>query len=542
MKHTVLLKGDRPQDLKKAGELLRAGGLVAIPTETVYGLAANALDGAAVKAIYQAKGRPSDNPLIVHICDLAQLPPLVREVPETAKKLAQAFWPGPLTIILKKSGLVPRETSGGLDTVAVRFPAHPVAQEVIRAAGVPLAAPSANLSGKPSPTTFAHVEEDLTGRVDALVDGGDCTVGVESTVVTLAEGVPRVLRPGGITVAQLREVLDRVEVDPAVLHKLEAGKQAASPGMKYKHYAPQAQVLLVDASPEDYETYVNQKGDGTALCFDEDAAYLTVPFVSYGSRYDGAKQAHLLFSALHYLDQVGAKKAYARMPSKRGVGLAVYNRIIRAAAFRVLRPRACLTVGLVGPSGAGKSTVAKLLEAGGCAVIDCDALTRDPAVYDENCRNELRAAFGPEIVKEGALDRRLLAQRAFSTPGGKERLQAITFPRIIARVQELRARAEAQGCPAVVLDAPTLFEAGLDRSCARILAVTAPEELRLTRIVQRDHITEAQARLRFSAQKEAAFYTARADFVVDTGGSLPLEEAVAPVLGELAAQPEGQGL
>ena len=232
MKHTILLKGDRPQDLKKAGELLRAGGLVAIPTETVYGLAANALDGAAVKAIYQAKGRPSDNPLIVHICDFGQLPPLVREVPEAAKQLAQAFWPGPLTIILKKSDLVPTETSGGLDTVAVRFPAHPVAQAVIREAGVPLAAPSANLSGRPSPTTFAHVEEDLTGRVDALVDGGDCAVGVESTVITLAEGVPKVLRPGGVTVAQLREVLGRVEVDPAVLHKLEEGKRAASPGMK----------------------------------------------------------------------------------------------------------------------------------------------------------------------------------------------------------------------------------------------------------------------------------------------------------------------
>lgn len=542
MKHTILLKGDRPQDLKKAGELLRAGGLVAIPTETVYGLAANALDGAAVKAIYQAKGRPSDNPLIVHICDFGQLPPLVREVPEAAKQLAQAFWPGPLTIILKKSDLVPTETSGGLDTVAVRFPAHPVAQAVIREAGVPLAAPSANLSGRPSPTTFAHVEEDLTGRVDALVDGGDCAVGVESTVITLAEGVPKVLRPGGVTVAQLREVLGRVEVDPAVLHKLEEGKRAASPGMKYKHYAPQAQVYLVDASPEDYETYVNQQGDGTALCFDEDAPHLTVPFVSYGSRYDGAKQAHLLFSALHYLDQVGAKKAYARMPAKRGVGLAVYNRLIRAAAFRVLRPRPCLTVGLVGPSGAGKSTVGKLLAQGGCAVIDCDALTRDPAVYDGSCLKELQAAFGPEVVREGVLDRKLLAQRAFAAPGGKERLQAITFPRILARVQELRAQAESQGCLAVVLDAPTLFEAGLDRSCARILAVTAPEELRLARIVKRDHITEEQARLRFSAQKPGEFYAARGDYLVDTGGSTPLEEAVAPILAELTAPPEENSL
>ena len=238
-----------------------------IPTETVYGLAANALDGATVKKIYAAKGRPSDNPLIVHISQFSQLAPLVREVPQAAKKLADAFWPGPLTIILPKSDLVPQETSGGLSTVAVRCPSHPTARAVIDAAGVPLAAPSANLSGKPSPTTFRHVQEDLTGRVDALFDGGDCAVGVESTVLTLAEGTPRILRPGGITLSQLQSVLGNVEVDPAVLHQLEQGKKAASPGMKYKHYSPKADVVIVDASPEEYVRYVNKKGDGWALCF-----------------------------------------------------------------------------------------------------------------------------------------------------------------------------------------------------------------------------------------------------------------------------------
>ena len=204
---TLLLSDRCAGDIRKAGEILRRGGLVAIPTETVYGLAANALDGEAVKRIYQAKGRPSDNPLIVHISDFSQLAPLVREVPEAAKRLAAVFWPGPLTIILPKSDLVPTTTSGGLDTVAVRCPSHPTARAVIDAAGVPLAAPSANLSGKPSPTTFRHVQEDLTGRVDALLDGGDCAVGVESTVLTLAQGTPRILRPGGITLAKLRSVL-----------------------------------------------------------------------------------------------------------------------------------------------------------------------------------------------------------------------------------------------------------------------------------------------------------------------------------------------
>ena len=215
---------------------------------------------------------------------------------------------------------MPRETSGGLDTVAVRFPAHPVAQAVIREAGLPLAAPSANLSGKPSPTTFAHVREDLTGRVDALLDGGDCAVGVESTVLTLAEGTPRVLRPGGVTVGQLREVLGEVEVDPAVVHRLEEGVKAASPGMKYKHYAPQANVVILDASPEDYRNYVNQQPEAFALCYDEDGDRLTVPFVSYGSRYDHEKQAHMLFTSLHHLDEIGARTVFARMPQKRGGG------------------------------------------------------------------------------------------------------------------------------------------------------------------------------------------------------------------------------
>lgn len=232
---TLLLSDSCPGDIEKAGEILRQGGLVAIPTETVYGLAANALDGEAVKKIYQAKGRPSDNPLIVHISDVAQLSPLVKEVPEAACKLAAVFWPGPLTIILEKSSRIPDQTSGGLDTVAVRCPYHPTARAVIDAAGVPLAAPSANLSGKPSPTTFRHVQEDLTGRVDALLDGGDCTVGVESTVITLVTDVPRILRPGGVTLAQLEHVLGQVEVDPAVIHQMEQGQKASSPGMKYKH-------------------------------------------------------------------------------------------------------------------------------------------------------------------------------------------------------------------------------------------------------------------------------------------------------------------
>lgn len=530
---TLLLDGNHKDDIARAGAILRAGGLAAIPTETVYGLAANALNGEAVKRVYQVKGRPGDNPLIVHICELSQWEPLVTEVPEAAKKLAEAFWPGPLTVILPKSDLVPRETSGGLSTVAVRFPSHPVARAVIQAAGVPLAAPSSNPSGRPSHTTCAHVREDLDGKIEAIVDGGDCQVGVESTVVTLAEGTPRLLRPGGVTLEQLRAVLGRVDVDPAVLHRLETGAKASSPGMKYKHYAPRAEVFLVDASPEDYKDYVNQKRDCHALCFEEDLPGLQVPALSYGGRYDGAAQAHRLFSSLLRLDEMGAERVYAHMPSKRGVGLAVYNRLIRAAGFRVAVPQGRRLVGLTGPSGAGKSTVAGLLQQAGWPVVDCDALTRSDRVYDACCIRELQAAFGEDAAPGGALDRRALAQRAFSSPEGHRRLEEITFPRILGAVEEAVASALDGGARIVVLDAPTLFEAGLDSRCARILAVTAPRDQRLERVKLRDGLTEEQAALRFSAQPEEGFYTDRADYVVENGAGADLSAALAPILEEL---------
>lgn len=533
---TLFLKAHNTHDRERAGEILRQGGLVAIPTETVYGLAANALDGAAVKKIYAAKGRPSDNPLIVHISGFSQMEPLVKEVPDAARRLAEAFWPGPLTMILEKSELVPPETSGGLDTVALRLPAHPAARAVIEAAGVPLAAPSANLSGRPSPTTFAHVRADLTGRVDALLDGGDCEVGVESTVITLVGDIPRVLRPGGITLSRLREVLGRVDLDAAVLHQLHEGARVSSPGMKYKHYSPRAEVSLVDGSPEDFAAYVNGKKGGWAICFDEDMPLVDLPAICLGSRYDGAEQAKRLFGALHQLDEEGAQTAFVHSPMKTGVGLAVYNRLLRASGFRMVYPKKPFVVGLTGPSGAGKSTVGGLLKKGGCSVLDCDALTRSPQVYDEECIRELQAAFGEDVAPSGTLDRRELARRAFATEEGRRRLGEITFPRILTRVRRVIASADAAGVPVIVLDAPTLFEAGLDSACACILAVTAPEEVRLTRIMERDHLSREQAEQRLKAQHDAAFYESRADFVVENGLESACEKAVRAVLTELKGE------
>lgn len=336
--HTQLLDANNPEAILTASQILKDGGLVGIPTETVYGLAANALNGKAVAKIFAAKGRPMDNPLIVHISDFNQLYKLVKEVPESAKNLAENFWPGPLTIILPKADIIPDEVSAGLDTVAVRFPSHPAARAIIEASGLPLAAPSANLSGHPSPTTAEHVMNDLNDKIEAVLDGGSCGVGVESTVITLATNPPRLLRPGGITLEQLRGVLGEVEMDSAVLNPLAKGARAASPGMKYKHYSPKANVIIIDSDFDTYKDYVNHHSlEGTAaLCYNGEDKDLNVPTVCYGGENDYSAQARELFDALRQLDGINAKTVYARCPEPKGVGLAVYNRLIRAAGFEVL--------------------------------------------------------------------------------------------------------------------------------------------------------------------------------------------------------------
>ena len=324
--------------IKEAADILRSGGIVAIPTETVYGLAGNALDGSVTEKIYKAKGRPSDNPLIVHISEYSQWAPLVREIPESAKALAEAFWPGPLTVILPKSQLIPDEVSGGLSTVAVRMPSDEIARKIITEAGVPLAAPSANTSGKPSPTTAKHVIDDLFGRIDAIVDGGDCSVGVESTVLSLAVSPPRLLRPGGITPEMLTEVLGEIEIDDAVYNKLADGKQAASPGMKYKHYSPKAQITLIKSDLEAFIAYAKENAteSSAVLCFEGEEGSMPIRSITYGKKDDALSQAKNIFDALRRLDEIGADKVFARYPKKDGVGLAVFNRLIRAAAFNQL--------------------------------------------------------------------------------------------------------------------------------------------------------------------------------------------------------------
>ena len=327
------------QSIALAARLLQRGELVVLPTETVYGIAADARNGAAVRKIFAAKGRPQDNPLIVHICGMQMLRGIVAEVPPRARKLAAAFWPGPLTMVMPRGEEVRDVTCAGLDTVGVRMPSHPVVQAVIRASGVAFAAPSANLSGKPSPTNAQDTLADMDGRLPLILDGGESAVGVESTVVSVTGEHPVLLRPGYITKEQMEAVLgEEVQVSPAILEKLKEGEVARSPGMKYKHYAPKAQVTILQGDFAAYRQYVAQHaGPGVwALCFDGEGAQLPVPYIEYGRDHDGAAQAHHLFAALRELDRNGAQIVYARCPEQDGVSMAVYNRLIRAAAFRVV--------------------------------------------------------------------------------------------------------------------------------------------------------------------------------------------------------------
>lgn len=333
---TRILSVDLPGAIESAANLIKEGDLVAIPTETVYGLAANALDEKAVQKIFSVKGRPQDNPLIVHISDIAMWESLVTEVTEEAKLLAKAFWPGPLTIILPKSDRVPEQTSASLDTVAVRMPSHPAARAVIEAAGLPLAAPSANLSGSPSPTSVSHCADDLWGKVPLILDGGMCSVGIESTVISLV-GEPVVLRPGQITVEQLSAVLERpVAIAEAVIKPLSDSEKPQSPGMKYRHYAPRAKVILIDAPLDLFlQELENAPDDTFGLVFKGEEKQTARPCIVYGIEHDADSQARGLFGALRTLDELGATVVYARCPDHNNAALGVYNRLLRAAGFEV---------------------------------------------------------------------------------------------------------------------------------------------------------------------------------------------------------------
>lgn len=327
------------QEIREAAQLLRTGALVTIPTETVYGLGANALDPNAVRRIYEAKGRPSNNPLIIHVPGAHWLERYCDHVPDTAYRLAARCWPGPLTVILRARDIIPKATTGGLDTVAVRCPAHPVALAIIEAAGVPIAAPSANTSGRPSCTTAAHVLEDMDGKIQGIVDGGPCAVGVESTIIDLTGERPCLLRPGGMPLETLEEVLGPIAVDQAVTRELKAGESPKAPGMAYRHYAPQAPVTVVTGDPERSAAYIRARTapDTGVICFDEYAHLFPGQTVErLGSVRDKEAQAHRVFEALRAFDHTDVREILAQCPDSAGLGLAVENRLKKAAGFHVV--------------------------------------------------------------------------------------------------------------------------------------------------------------------------------------------------------------
>lgn len=329
--------------VREAGKIIKNGGLVAFPTETVYGLGGDALNPESSRKIYSAKGRPSDNPLIVHIADLQDLDKIVSYVPKAAKALARRFWPGPLTMIFSKSEAVPYETTGGLDTVAVRFPSDKVAQAFIRAAGGFVAAPSANVSGRPSPTSGKHVFEDLQGKIEMLLDSGICEIGLESTIVDMTEDIPVILRPGYVTEEMLEEVLSRIEVDRTILSNLSGAPKA--PGMKYRHYAPKGELVIVSGGIQKVTAYINDRireraSEGRkvgVIATDETiGSYEACLKKSVGKRTDEAAVARRLYGILREFDEEGAENIYSEAFDCNGMGHAIMNRLLKAAGHHII--------------------------------------------------------------------------------------------------------------------------------------------------------------------------------------------------------------
>lgn len=502
-----------PNAVRDAAAILRRGGLLGIPTETVYGLGADALNEDAVSRIFLAKGRPQDNPLIIHVPDASWLESYCRDVPPAAYQLAERFWPGPLTMILPRRDIVPLQTTGGLETVGVRCPNHPVTLAIIEAAGVPIAAPSGNTSGRPSPTTAAHMIEDMDGRIDGIVDGGPCTVGVESTIIDLTVTPPRLLRPGGLPLESLRQVLGEVAVDKAVTGLLAAGERPRAPGMKYRHYAPHAPVTVVTGEPERSARRIQGLLSDTAgvICFDEYAPLFPGHIIhKLGPAADKSAQARHVFDALRTFDGTDVTEIFAQCPDDGGLGLAVANRLKKAAGFHLIDADRPLIVGLTGGTGAGKtSALAALVDLGG-TVLDCDAVYHQMLSTDPALREAITAAFGPVFCPDGSLDRQKLGTLVFSDHAALDRLNAIVYEYL---PPELMRRAAGQSL--VGLDAINLVESGLDRLCACTVAVLAPAEDRVRRIMARDGISRDYARLRISAQPSDGFYREHCSHILE---------------------------
>ena len=505
--------------ISAAAKILREGGLVGIPTETVYGLAANGLDEKAVKRIFEAKGRPQDNPLILTIPGQQWLPRYCKDIPPLAYVLARKFWPGPLTMILKcRTDVVPSVITAGLDTVAMRCPNHPVTLAIIREAGIPVAAPSANTSGRPSCTTAQDVLEDMDGKIEGVVDGGPGTVGVESTILDLTCDPPRLLRPGGLPLEALEQLIGPIAVDKAVVSPLQAGEQPKAPGMKYRHYAPKAPVTVFTGAPEASAREISRRAGPTTgiICFDEFAhLFPTQEVHTLGPSNDKLAQAQRVFDALRTFDNSDVTEILAQCPDSRGLGLAVGNRLKKAAGFHVVESDSQrIVLGLTGGTGAGKTSALNAIRELGGEIIDCDAVYHEMLDNDQELRNTINAAFPGVFGADGKLNRQKLGQEVFAKKERLDKLNAIVFRFLIP---ELERRLDSAPDGLYAIDAINLIESGLDRLCDRTIAVTAPTELRVRRIMARDNISEQYARLRISAQKPDEFYRSKCDLELNNG-------------------------
>ena len=499
--------------IAQAADILRRGGLLAIPTETVYGLGADGLDETAVLHIFEAKGRPQDNPLILHIPDASWLTSYCEDVPDAAYRLAERFWPGPLTMILKKKPCVPLRTTGGLETVGMRCPDHAVTRAIIEASGVPVAAPSANTSGRPSCTTAEHVREDMWGKIDGIVDGGPCQVGVESTIIDLTVTPPQLLRPGGLPLESLIDALGEVTVDKAVTQKMGDGEKPRAPGMKYRHYAPKAPVTVVTGGAKASARYLLTHAAENAgiICFDEFVPIFEGHIVHpLGASGDKRAQAQHVFDALRTFDETDVAEIWAQCPDSKGLGLAIGNRLKKAAGFHVEdADDGKIVIGITGGTGAGKTSLLRALEKEGACVLDCDAVYHGMLETDEELRGALRSEFGDVIFRaDGSVDVHAIGLIVFQDREKLTALDALVKEYVPREVARRMAAADAE---LIGLDAIKLMECGLGAICDATVAVTAPEEVRVKRIMVRDGITEDYARSRVAAQQSAEYFRARCD-------------------------------
>ena len=516
---TLYLSADHGETPQVAADLIRSGELVAIPTETVYGLGANGLDEAAVAKIFEAKGRPQDNPLILHVAEAADIEKFCHSIPEAAWLLAEKFWPGPLTMVLPAKATVPSRTTAGLSTVAVRCPDCAVTRQIIRLAGVPIAAPSANISGKPSTTTAEHVRHDHDGRIAAIVDGGPCRVGVESTIIDLTDEKPRLLRPGGITPEQLHSVLGDIVIDKAVTASIDKDTIVKAPGMKYRHYAPDCRVLIVDGDLPAAADYIRRhwQPGNRVLCFEEElSVFEDFAPLAYGQQQDTDTLLAGLFAALRQLDDPSIGTVFARCPTGSGKALAVQNRLEKAAGFSRVNPRKKnLIVGITGGSGSGKTTLLDTIKNIGGTVIDCDAEYHRLLKYDHTLLRAIETRF-PGTVDNGVLDRKKLGNIVFSDEKALRDLNTITHCAVKQEVLRL-----IPATPSLVaIDAIGLFEGELAELCDVTVAVTAPLEDRISRLMRRDGITEEYAKSRISAQHSDDWFREKCDQILVNDGNI----------------------